>query len=95
MGGLGINRVVANECGLQKSKSHLLDRQNIYDETIYQTALHYHLPPRIIKGIFSRESQFTPEATTYEFRLGHITDNGADTLLMYDPKIFESIAAEH
>ena len=87
--GLEDNGITANECGMEKARPRLSDWQNIFDNTIFDTANNYHLPPRIIKAIFSRESQFFPSPSRTEIGLGHITDNGADTLLMYDDELYD------
>ncbi len=87
--GLEANGITANECGLLKAKPYMKEWQNIFDLGIYQTASRYRLPPRLIKSIFSRESQFFPDYSRTEFGLGQITDNGADTLLMYDTDLYK------
>ena len=57
-GGLDTKGAMANECGLEAARPLLENQQNSFDEAIYQAGRTYHLPPRILKGIFSRESQF-------------------------------------
>lgn len=57
------------------------DWQNTYDVQIYSAALKTRVPPRVIKFMFAKESQFWPLWTGDEVGLGQLTDDGADLAL--------------
>jgi hypothetical protein len=64
--------------------------QNQFDEEILQVANVVKVPAQLLKNLFAQESQFWPGEfkEPQEFGLGQITDNGADTLLLWNPSFY-------
>jgi len=88
-GGLTRN-MVANECGVQEAASQVIEWQNSFDEEILAAANETGVPAQLLKNIFSRESQFWPGiySTYKEAGFGQLTENGADTVLLWNPSFF-------
>ncbi|MEW6651161.1 MAG: hypothetical protein AB1453_13365 [Chloroflexota bacterium] len=82
----------ANACGLERGREMVIRWQNQFDEDILRSARLYRVPPRVLKNIFDRESQFWPGIyETYgEVGFGHMTENGADMVLMWNADFFKS-----
>jgi hypothetical protein len=80
----------ANECGLTKAQTAVVDWQNQFDTEIIQVANETNVPGQLLKNIFSRESQFWPGIfqTSNEVGLGQLTNNGADTALLWNSSFF-------
>ena len=81
---------VANQCGLEASRPLINDWQNQFDTEIIRVADTSGLPAQLMKNMFSRESQFWPglSSTYKEAGLGHLSDLGADTVLLWNPSFF-------
>jgi hypothetical protein len=81
---------VANECGMEKAKPEVLAWQNRFDAEILRVAGETGVPAQLMKNVFSRESQFWPGIflAYNEVGLGQLTDNGADTALLWNPSFF-------
>jgi hypothetical protein len=88
-GGLQSNQV-ASQCGLEAAREEINIWQNQFDSEIVQVAQDTGVPAQLLKNIFSRESQFWPgtSANYYEAGLGHLSDLGADTVLLWNPSFF-------
>lgn len=84
------NSQVANQCGLETAREEINSWQNQFDNEIIQVAQDTGVPAQLLKNIFSRESQFWPgySANYYEAGLGHLSDLGADTVLLWNPSFF-------
>ena len=84
------NSQVANQCGLEAAREEINTWQNQFDNEIIQVAQDTGVPAQLLKNIFSRESQFWPgySANYYEAGLGHLSDLGADTVLLWNPSFF-------
>jgi len=84
------NAQVANQCGLEAAREEINIWQNQFDSEIIQVAQDTGVPAQLLKNIFSRESQFWPgySANYYEAGLGHLSDLGADTVLLWNPSFF-------
>lgn len=82
--------LVANTCGMQRAYDLVLEWQNRFDEEIWRVAQESGVPAQLLKNIFTRESQFWPGIyrTYREAGLGQLTENGADTLLLWNPTFF-------
>lgn len=80
----------ANQCGMEKARPLVLDWQNRFDAEIIQVANQTGVPAQLMKNFFSRESQFWPGVflAENEVGLGQMTDNGADTALLWNPSFF-------
>ena len=82
--GLLDNRT-ANPCGEKLAAEKVLAWQNQYDQQIYEAAIKYNVPARVLKGIIAQETQFWPyPVAPYELGLGRITENGVDMLLTWN-----------
>jgi hypothetical protein len=87
-GGL-LSSGAATQCGLEQAKGLVFEQQNSYNQSIVNAALRSRIPPRIIKGVISQESQFWPEwYISGEYGLGMITDEGVDMMLTWNPAAF-------
>jgi hypothetical protein len=80
-----------NQCGLEKARPAVVEWQNQFDELILSTAQETAVPAQLLKNLFARESQFWPG--TYQgapdVGLGQLTENGADTILFWNPSFYE------
>ena len=81
---------VANQCGMEASRPMINDWQNQFNSEIVRVAKETGVPAQLMKNIFSRESQFWPgyAASYQEAGLGHLSDLGADTVLLWNPSFF-------
>jgi hypothetical protein len=82
--------LVPNTCGLERATPKLLEWQNQFDPEILQASQDTGVPAMLIKAIFAKESQFWPGVITdvKEAGLGQMTENGADTVLLWNPDFF-------
>lgn len=80
----------ANQCGLEVARELINNWQNQFNSEIIQVANDTGIPAQLMKNIFSRESQFWPglSASYQEAGLGHLSDLGADTVLLWNPSFF-------
>ena len=81
----------ADTCGLEKAASIMQPWQNQFDETIVAVAKDTGIPAQLMKNLFAQESQFWPGIfrVRYEYGLGQITDNGADSILLWDESFYD------
>ena len=81
----------ADTCGLEKAASILEPWQNQFDKRIIEVAKETGIPAQLIKNLFAQESQFWPGMfrVPYEFGLGQITGNGADSILLWNETFYE------
>jgi hypothetical protein len=88
-GGLG-DGMAANECGLDSSEQQIKQWQNQFDNDIFSVSRDTGVPAYLMKNIFERESQFWPGIykTLNESGLGQMTDNGADTILLWNTSFY-------
>jgi hypothetical protein len=88
-GGMQANGA-ANQCGLETAREMINQWQNQFDSEIIQVADDTGVSAQLMKNIFSRESQFWPgfSASYQEAGLGHLSDLGADTVLLWNPSFF-------
>jgi hypothetical protein len=82
---------VANPCGVEAARSKLVEWQNLFNDEILRVAQDTGVPAQVMKNIFSRESQFWPGIyrSMKEAGLGQMTENGADTVLLWNPDFFK------
>ena len=81
---------VANQCGLEIAEPMVSDWQNQFDSEILRVANETGVPAQLMKNIFSQESQFWPGIydKVSEAGLGHLSELGADTVLLWNPSFF-------
>lgn len=81
---------IASPCGVEAARPRLIEWQNRFDDEIIQVANDTGVPARLLKNVFARESQIWPGIyTTYkEAGLGQLTENGADTMLLWNPAFY-------
>ncbi len=81
----------ASTCGTEVARPAVDEWQNRFDKLIYSASQEVGVPAQLLKNIFSRESQFWPGVTSLrsEAGLGQMTDNGADTTLLWNRPFFE------
>jgi len=90
MGGMLPNGY-ANACGLEKARPMVELWQNQFDPRIFSVADEIGLPAQLLKRLFAQESQFWPGVfrVAREYGLGQLTDQGADTILLWNPSFFD------
>ncbi|NLN69851.1 MAG: hypothetical protein GX142_03570 [Chloroflexi bacterium] len=81
---------VANQCGLDLARPEINDWQNQFNAEIVRVSEETGIPGQLMKNIFRRESQFWPgfAASYTEAGLGHLSDLGADSVLLWNPSFF-------
>lgn len=80
----------ASPCGLDKARGAVDAWQNRFDNHIMQVANQTGVPGQLLKNIIAQESQFWPGVfrERREYGLGQITDQGADTVLLWNPSFY-------
>jgi hypothetical protein len=80
----------ANSCGLEKAWPLVMDWQNQFDQSIIAASQQTNIPGQVLKNLFAQESQFWPGVfkDPKEFGLGQLTDNGAETVLLWNPDFY-------
>jgi len=80
----------ASPCGLKAAQPNVEKWQNRFDEQILTVAQESGIPAKLLKNLFSRESQFWPGIMDdgRESGLGQLTNNGADTTLLWNPSFY-------
>jgi hypothetical protein len=81
----------ADACGLEKAAPTMAPWQNQFDERIVEVAEETGVPAQLMKNLFAQESQFWPGMfrVPYEFGLGQITGDGADSILLWNDSFYE------
>jgi len=81
----------ADTCGLEKSSELIEVWQNQFDESLIDVAGETGVPAQLMKNLFAQESQFWPGMfrVRWEFGLGQLTANGAETILLWNPTFFD------
>ncbi|HAV77082.1 MAG TPA: hypothetical protein DCX53_06995 [Anaerolineae bacterium] len=75
----------ASACGMEVARSAVNEWQNQFDEIILNVAEDTSVPAHLLKNLFAIESQFWPGNTKNDIGLGQLTEQGADTALMWNP----------
>lgn len=80
-----------NACGLEVARPAVEAWQNRFNELILESARRHGVPAQLLKNLFGRESQFWPGIVPGkpEAGLGQMTENGADTALLWNPSFYE------
>ena len=81
----------ADTCGLESASTLVTEWQNQFDSRIIADAQTTGVPAQLMKNLFAQESQFWPGIfrVPREYGLGQITDNGADSLLLWNRSFFK------
>jgi hypothetical protein len=89
-GGLTSDGLGVSACGLEASRQAVTDWQNQFDTLILEVAHDTGVPAQMLKNLFGRESQFWPAYPLpgSDTGLGQLTDKGADTTLMWNPRFY-------
>jgi hypothetical protein len=79
-----------NTCGLEAARPTVNEWQNRFDSLIFDTSQSTGVPAHLLKNLFARESQFWPGIfrSTGDVGLGQLTENGADTTLIWNPSFY-------
>lgn len=76
-------------CGLEVARDAVRAWQNQFDAVILNVARDTGVPANLLKNLFAVESQFWPGIGDREhIGLGQLTENGADTALLWNPPFF-------
>ncbi len=88
-GGL-LSNGYADACGLEKARPMVEEWQNLFDGRIIEVAKQTGVPAQLMKNLFAQESQFWPGVfrVKNEFGLGQLTDNGVDSVLLWNPSFY-------
>jgi hypothetical protein len=80
----------ANTCGLEIALPEVIIWQNQFDDEINKIANQTGIPSQLMKNLFAQESQFWPGVyrEANEFGFGQITENGADTVLLWNEDFY-------
>jgi len=78
----------ASACGMEVARDAVNAWQNQFDEIILNTARDTGVPAHLLKNLFAIESQFWPGNGRNDIGLGQLTEQGADTALMWNPPFF-------
>ena len=79
----------ASACGMDAARDGVNAWQNQFDEIILNTAKSTGVPANLLKNLFAIESQFWPGNAKNDIGLGQLTEQGADTALMWNPPFFK------
>jgi len=75
----------ASACGIDYARTAVNDWQNQFDDIILNVAKGTGVPAYLLKNLFAIESQFWPGNSKNDIGLGQLTEQGADTALMWNP----------
>ena len=80
----------ANACGQEAARGAVAEWQNQFDSLILSTSDQTGVPAQLLKNLFARESQFWPGVfkASADAGLGQLTENGADTTLLWNPSFY-------
>ena len=82
------------EIGEKATAEIVLEWQNRYNDQIFQAAVKYSIPARVLKGIVAQETQFWPiSEDPYALGLGKITESDTNILLMWNLDYYLSICS--
>jgi hypothetical protein len=87
---------MASPCGMDAARLTVIDWQNRFNDVIFSETQKASIPGYLLKAIFSRESQFWPIRSPQkpEAGLGHLTENGADTTLLWNRSFYDQYCPE-
>jgi hypothetical protein len=85
----------ANGCGQEAARAAVDQWQDQFDTLILSTSDETGVPAQLLKNLFARESQFWPGVfkASADAGLGQLTENGADTTLLWNPSFYGGFCA--
>ncbi len=94
-GGLQANGV-ANACGMLRAHDDVIAWQNRFDAQIWESAQAVGIPAVLFKRVLAEESQFWPAQYPGipEVGFGQLSAGGLDTLLLWDPELFQNMCQD-
>lgn len=83
---------VPDACGMAAAEPIVKAWQDRFDQAILAASNQSGVPARLLKRVFAQESQFWPGAygEALEFGLGRLTDQGADTTLLWNLPFYDA-----
>jgi len=90
-GGL-LDNGYASPCGLKETRLEVTQWQNRLDQYILDTAQRIRIPAQLLKYVIIQESQLWPttmQGDPQEFGLGHTTEFGAETTLLWNETLYK------
>lgn len=87
----------ASPCGMTAAQPYVFIWQNRFDEFVFDSAVNENIPAYMFKNLLIQESQMWPQASGHvppEYGIGQLTENGSDTLLMWNNAYFKKICHE-
>ncbi|HEX7555907.1 MAG TPA: hypothetical protein VF338_04730, partial [Leptolinea sp.] len=81
-----------NACGLERASTVMTEWQNQFDPFIWASGQKYGVPPKLIKTLIEKESQFWPgnsRAFMDEYGLAQMNEIGADVALRWNSELFQ------
>ena len=81
-----------NGCGMERAKTAMIEWQNQYNPVIWSASRKIGVPPKIIKTLIEKESQFWPGNSRLflqEYGLAQINQFGADVALRWNNDLFK------
>lgn len=86
----------ASPCGLDAARSYVMRWQNQFDRQIISAGQSKGVPAQLIKNVIAIESQFWPSRYQEgeEVGLGHLTEDGADSILMWSTDFFNGFCPQ-
>lgn len=83
-----------NLCGMERAQQAMITWQNSFDFDIWLAAKDVQIPPRVLKVLLEKESQFWPSnnrSYVDEIGLGQINQLGIDVLIRNNPALYQQI----
>ncbi len=94
--GGGFTAGAVNGCGFARARSAVTAWQNQYDLQLWLVGQQVGIPPKLMKTLIFRESQFWPgRSKNYidEYGLAQINQLGADAALRWDNELFQEVCS--
>ena len=87
---------IANACGVSRARDAVVAWQNRFDSQIWESAQAVGIPAVLFKRLLARESQFWPAKYpgVPEVGFGQLSAGGLDTLLLWDPELFQGMCQD-
>ena len=92
----GMANGAPNGCGIEQSRTAMVEWQNKFDLDIWLVSNAVGIPAKLLKVLILQESQFWPgnaQNAVAEFGLAQINDMGADVALRWDPNLYKEVCS--